>query len=278
MLKARLASRFNDLLTSLSGTAIVGVVAKRSDSSPNGTRSASKRHAKAGDGELTFTTTERAHAARVVDIVGPIIPALAAALAPRTEVVLHDLTRMPNTIAAIGGSITGRDTGGPPTDLGLRVFRAEWREHLVNYRTETDGLVMRSSSLFFYARSGKPVACICINADISALSRAREVLEALTTMSTDDPLGENTPSPDATESFPDSVDALVEGILAEAIAAVDVPITLMKKHHKIEVVRELERRGFFTIREAADIAAKHLAVSRFTVYNYLNEIQAQRST
>ena len=52
------------------------------------------------EGTLTFTDDERAHARRIVEIVGPIIEPLARALQPRTEVVLHDLTSMPGTIAA----------------------------------------------------------------------------------------------------------------------------------------------------------------------------------
>ena len=107
-------------------------------------------------------------------ILAPIVPVLAEALQPRTEVVLHDLTRMPNTIAAIGRPITGRGVGGPPTDLGVRTFRSGSSDHLIGYRTEVDGLSLRSSSIFFRAASGKGVACLCINSDIDALRRAIE--------------------------------------------------------------------------------------------------------
>lgn len=55
------------------------------------------------------------------------------------------------------------------------------------------------------------------------------------------------------------------------------PVHLMKKTHKIEVVRELDSRGFFTIREAVDLVAQRLKVSRFTVYNYLKEIEESTS-
>src|SRR5262245_48704082 len=102
--------------------------------------------------ELRFTAAERAHAARVVELISPIVQALAMAWQPRSEVVLHDLTKMPNTIAAIANSLTDRQVGGPPTDLGLRAFGSGWSEHLIGYRTHTgDGLTMRSSSIFFRA-------------------------------------------------------------------------------------------------------------------------------
>jgi predicted transcriptional regulator YheO len=46
----------------------------------------------------------------------------------------------------------------------------------------------------------------------------------------------------------------------------------MRKEHKVQVVAELERRGFFLIKQAAETAANALGVTRFTIYNYLNVV------
>ena len=46
----------------------------------------------------------------------------------------------------------------------------------------------------------------------------------------------------------------------------------MKKEHKVEVVRHLRARGFFLLRDAAEMAAQALRCSRFSIYNYLNEL------
>ncbi|BBC30990.1 hypothetical protein SGFS_022840 [Streptomyces graminofaciens] len=225
---------------------------------------------------MAFTLSQRAYAARVVEIVAPIVPALAKALQPRTEVVLHDLTRMPNTIAAIAGAVTGREVGGPPTDLGLRTFRSNQPEDMINYRTETaEGLVLRSSSMFFRTPSGVPVACLCVNSDVHDLQRAKEVLEALTAFNgaTGASVAEV-----PVETFPATVDDLADGIIRQAIEDVGVPLHLMKKSHKVEVVRDLDQRGFFAIREAVDVIAQRLGVSRYTIYNYLNEISSDAET
>jgi predicted transcriptional regulator YheO len=222
----------------------------------------------------TFTDAERARAAQIIEIVGPIIVPLARALAPRTEVVLHDLTRMPGTIAAIGGNITGRSIGGPATDLGLRTFSSGWNEHLIGYRTETnDGLPMRSSSIFFRADSGRAVVCLCMNTDVSEVVRAQELLRALSAITTIDPSLRSDEMP--AEKFPASVDDLAQGILSEAVSEIGLPIDEMMKRHKVEVVRRLRERGFFTMRESVPIAAQHLGVGRHTIYNYLNEIEEQ---
>lgn len=225
-----------------------------------------------------FTDEERKHAAQIVSLVGPIIVPLARALAPRTEVLLHDLTKMPGTISAIGGNITGRGIGGPATDLGLRTFSSGWNEHLIGYRTETsDGLPMRSSSIFFQSpASGRAVACLCINTDVSEIVRAQELLRGLSAISSIDPSLRSEEL--SAEKFPASVEDLAQGILAEAVTETGVSVEAMKKRHKVEVVRRLRERGFFTMREAVPIAAQSLGVGRHTIYNYLNEIEESSRT
>jgi predicted transcriptional regulator YheO len=71
--------------------------------------------------------------------------------------------------------------------------------------------------------------------------------------------------------FPD-IDELAVHLLAEAIEASGAPVELMHKKHKIAVVKDLKDRGFFMLKESVGMAAKALRVTRFTVYNYLNEL------
>ena len=64
-------------------------------------------------------------------------------------------------------------------------------------------------------------------------------------------------------------------LVSQAIAAAGVPVSAMKKKHKVGVVLELKHRGFFMLRDAVDMISESLAVTRFTIYNYLNEIAAE---
>lgn len=227
--------------------------------------------------ELEFSDVDRSHATLVLSILETLVEPLAAALVPRTEVVLHDLTRLPGSISAIAGAVTGRRIGGPATDLGLRTFSTGWREHLIGYRTETSsGMPMRSSSIFFQAPSGRAVVCLCLNTDISEVVRAQELMRALSSIASIDPSLQSLEQP--SEKFPTSVEDLAQGILAEAVADVGIPVSAMKKRHKVEVVRRLRDRGYFTMREGVPIVAQHLGVGRHTIYNYLNEIEAENST
>jgi predicted transcriptional regulator YheO len=51
------------------------------------------------------------------------------------------------------------------------------------------------------------------------------------------------------------------------------PVAYMTKDDKVEIVRTLDQKGAFLIKGAIDYVAKVLCVSRYTVYNYLDEVR-----
>lgn len=80
------------------------------------------------------------------------------------------------------------------------------------------------------------------------------------------------PAPTAdpvSETFVKDVEELAELLISEAIRESGVPVDLMHKKHKLEVIRSLKSRGFF--RDGVEMIASALQVTRFTIYNYLNE-------
>jgi hypothetical protein len=66
---------------------------------------------------------------------------------------------------------------------------------------------------------------------------------------------------------------VADSVLEQAIAATGVPVSLMAKRHKLAVVADLKQRGFFNLRESAERAGRALGVTRYTIYNYLKEIE-----
>lgn len=184
----------------------------------------------------------------------PAVHGLAAMLGPGNEVLLHDLSRLPDSIAAIAGDLTRRTVGGPMTDLLLGLIRRGTTHDLINYRTNSpDGRPIRSSTLFLRDTDGVAIGCLCVN---TALPEA---------VSSDTPQRE--------ESFLPDVDSLQRFLVDRAIAKVGVRTGEMKKHHKAAVVRELDEAGFFLIRDSVDHVAAQLDVTRYTIYNYLNEVR-----
>ncbi|MDT8916099.1 aminotransferase class V-fold PLP-dependent enzyme [Amycolatopsis sp. PS_44_ISF1] len=182
----------------------------------------------------------------------PAVEGLAAMLGPGNEVLLHDLSRLPDSIVAIAGDLTGRTVGGPMTDLLLGLVRRGTTQDLTNYRTHgPDGRAIRSSTLFLRDASGTAVGCLCVNSELPGAAQAEA----------------------PRETFPPDVDSLQRFLVTRAIGKAGIPVELMKKRHKAAVVRELDEAGFFLIKDAVDHLAGRLEVTRYTIYNYLNEIR-----
>lgn len=229
----------------------------------------------------TIAVTESRPRARspIIDAFRQFVPLLQAALGVRTEVVLHDLSLLPNSIVAISGDVTGRRIGGPATDVLVDLVREGGESSLINYRTEyPEGRPLRSSTLLIRDTAGAVVGALCINTDLADWIQVREAIDNL--------LGEahtHWPSPEAPpppadasmpsrERFATSVSDLASYLVERAIADQGVPVQLMRKKHKLAVVGDLKTNGLFEIRDGVPLAAEALQVSRFTIYNYLNEL------
>ncbi|MGA4507956.1 helix-turn-helix transcriptional regulator [Propionibacteriaceae bacterium G1746] len=252
------------------------------DDSPPSTGTGAPRVRRSLDGE------------RLLAVFGQLVEPLGRSLPATSEVVLHDLSLLPNSIVAIHGNVTGRVVGDPATDLLLeRIAAKQVADSFVNYETVLpDGRRLRSSTMIIRDVAQTPVAALCINTDTSAWQTVEVVARAmLGTLAPDD--AQALVSPDVPsqvpmvaqggpaagggphETFVRDIDELAQVILTKAIDETGVPVELMHKRHKVDVVRQLEARGLFLLKDAVELAAHALQVTRFTIYNYLNEIHDQ---
>ena len=208
-------------------------------------------------------------------IVGP----LGAALPPTCEVLLHDLSKLPTSIVAISGDVTGRKVGDPATDLLLKHVIAGGTEHLVGYETRLkDGRRMRSTTMMVSDATGTPVAALCVNTDVSAWAEVEQLAARMAGHSPDDlDTDDVADGIGPQEEFFSDVDELAAHLLRRAIISSGVPVELMKKEHKLAVVSDLQEGGMFLLRGAAETVAAALGVSRFAIYKYLNELNGDEA-
>lgn len=219
---------------------------------------------------------------RLIAVFRELVEPIGRSLPSSSEVVLHDLSLLPNSIIAIHGDVTGRRVGDPATDLLLEAIRDESKTSLTGYETVlADGRQLRSSTMIIRDVSGLPVAALCINSDLSAWISVQRVVDMMLggTRGAPEPQGADTAlaavgtqQGEPTEVFARDVDELAAHLIHRAITSAGVPVELMQKRHKVEVVRDLKSRGMFMLRDAVDMIASSLNVTRFTIYNYLNEI------
>jgi predicted transcriptional regulator YheO len=214
---------------------------------------------------------------RIIAILSSLVEPLGQSLPPSTEVVLHDLSRLPDSIVGVHGDVTMRRLGDPATDLLLEHATAGDLDTMVGYRTTLpDGRPVRSTTIVIRDPSGEPVAALCLNTDLSVWQSLERTARSMTGADDDvapagrvDGLnGRDEP----TEVFVRDVDELAAHLVHQAIREQGIPVALMKKEHKLAVVRSLKARGMFLLRDAVGTIAASLGVTRFTIYNYLNEI------
>ncbi len=208
-----------------------------------------------------------------LDTLEQLLADLAKAIGPTCEVILHDLRKLESSVIAVSGDVTRRKVGAPMTDLGLRILRKGDLEHnFINYSsTSADSKRLRSSTLIIRDSKGKPIAFVCLNFDISNLIILRKVIDASF------PAGllkdEETLQKSSEETFPSDVQDILQSTVSDVIRKIDKPIRIMNKQEKLRIIELLDEAGIFGIKKAHFHVASALNTSRYTIYNYLNEVR-----
>ena len=184
------------------------------------------------------------------------------------EIAVHDFALLPNSIVAIAGNVTGRSVGGPMTNLGFKQIRMGITDDIINYRSSApDGRPLKCSTMLIRNEKGEPVGSFCINMDLTEFDIARTAIDRIC----------NVKSANVSEEvFAKDISEVLDECLDWALEEVGVPVQLMQKEHKLMVVEHLYDRGVFQIRGGVSQVARILRTSKSTVYNYLEEVKAQR--
>lgn len=197
---------------------------------------------------------------------------IAAQFGDRCEVVIHDWSKpFESTVVAIeNGHVTGRKVGDPSTNLGLEIMRGTTDgDNRHNYITQTaDGRVLRSSSIYVKNKTNQIIGAVCMNLDITDLIVAEKMLQSLTGSGL-------TP---VRESFASNVNELLDTLLLDAQEAIGKPPALMGKEDKIRMIQLLDQKGAFLIKKSGERICQHLGISKFTLYNYLEESKSLDET
>ncbi|SEB38270.1 Predicted transcriptional regulator YheO, contains PAS and DNA-binding HTH domains [Paramicrobacterium humi] len=223
-----------------------------------------------------MTITPSIDGERLIAVFAALVEPLGHTMPANCEVTLHDLSKLPNSIVAISGTVTGRSIGDPATDLLLEQAASGRFENRLGYETcLPDGRRLRSSTMIIKDVSGNPVAALCVNADMTVWEQIQHIAGGMLGASaagTIEPAVRAVSEKSSPEMFVHDVDELAAHLIRQAITATGIPVDLMQKRHKVEVVRDLKSRGLFMLKDAVELIAGELDVTRFTIYNYLNQI------
>jgi predicted transcriptional regulator YheO len=203
----------------------------------------------------------------------PLADGVAALLGPDCEVALHSFENLDKSIIHIvNGHITGRKVGSPITDLGVEILNhaAESGSDVTGpYHSKTvDGKNLRSVSILIRGEKRKAIGMLCINFNLSVpLDRlmANYGVEH----------GRSTAGTASVENYTDNIEGLIRSALEKILAEVSSQTTIPNNEKNKQVVAELNRRGIFGMKGAVDMVARELAISRYTIYNYLRGLKVK---
>ncbi|BCV21750.1 helix-turn-helix transcriptional regulator [Moorella sp. Hama-1] len=215
--------------------------------------------------------TQHIHPA--LDAMKPVAQGIAATFGKNCEVVLHDLSDPSSSLVFKAGTVTNREIGAPVTNLVLEALQryGNATEDLIGYLNRTkDGKVLKSSTIFIRDDSGKIIGCLCINFDLTEFQLAKNILEDFCQLKDLTEAGfERTQ-----EQFARDINEVVDAVVDSVIQELGKPVPVMTREEKIRAVEMLDDRGIFLVKGAVDVVAQALAVSKYTVYNYLEEARA----
>jgi D-arginine utilization repressor len=190
----------------------------------------------------------------------PVCDAIALLLAPRGEVVLHDLKA--NKIHHIANCFSKRQKG----DDSLNDLKGlDFRGPTIGPYTKVNwnGRRLKSVSSVLRGQDGKLMGLLCINHDVEGFA---EVLEQIASLIALPPASEKTGN-----IFPSDWRERINQLLADFTAKRNVTLAGLTGNGLNDLIAYLDADGVFEIRNATQYLAKVLNVSRATLYNRLRK-------
>lgn len=204
-----------------------------------------------------------------------IADGLTAVFGRTCEVVIHDLSDPRTSVVHVSnGRVTDRKVGDGIRDMAMVLRSPRFaNDTLAPYLSESDdGKRIKSMTTVIRDDDGNIVGAFCLNLDLEPYLHAQGLVAELV-----DGLPLETPQEDEAPIHDQDVLSILQHIIRQTISEVGVPVAAMDKETKVRIVGFLDEKEVFRIKGAVDDVAKRLGVSRYTIYNYLDEVRQARS-
>lgn len=204
----------------------------------------------------------------ILPVLEVLIQGLGKHFGESVEFVVHDYKKdFSKTIVAIAnGNVTKREVGDSGTSIGLKIMQGQQADDgKFGYISQTkEGRYLKSSTIYIKDDDNNILGSVCVNCDITDAMVARNFLNGY--------LGTGAEG-EVEATVYNSVDDLLISLIQESIQYVGTPVALMNREQKVEGIRYLNNKGAFKIKNASVVISKYYDVSRYTIYNYINDSQ-----
>lgn len=182
------------------------------------------------------------------------------------ETIIHEMNgQHVLNVAIFNGHVSNRKAGSTLSIYGKDTSQDQSPEQnleldYLNQRVITNGKQIKSTTI--HMRGEDYDYALGINYDITIMEQMARVMEGFTAVEGE--LSNRILCGDQTE---------VVALFDSCLESFNVPVDLMKKNDRIELVRLLKEKGVFRLQRSVPYVAERMGVSKYTVYNYLNEIE-----
>lgn len=194
----------------------------------------------------------------------PVADGIAALLGEHCEIVLHSLEFLEHSaIYIVNGHNTGRTIGSPITD------RALWSLHhmqtdsvsLPYFTKAKGGKTMKSVTIAIRNAKQHVIGLICINLNLDV--PVSQFIATLMPPTLDE----------KSVNFAGSVEELVAQTIENTIDEVTRNPQVSNNNKNRHIVVNLFEKGIFDIKDAINLVAERLNISRHTVYLYIRQVK-----
>ncbi|MGF0040402.1 helix-turn-helix transcriptional regulator [Peptoniphilaceae bacterium SGI.131] len=216
-----------------------------------------------------------------------IVHFLGSFLGPDYEIILHDLSKLPDTIICIENNhLSGRKVGGPITKSALKMIHEKIyleKDYVINYKGKSDKKTFRSATMFIKDDDENVIGLLCINFSDERFELLQDKLFELlhpkdwAKIQVSKVFDEDDKQKgEEVEEYYGSIDELMENIYQEAVSDIKIPLDYMKQEDRLEVVKVLDKKGMFKLKGAVSYVSNHLKCSQATIYRYLTMISESK--
>ncbi len=200
------------------------------------------------------------------DFLDRMARGIAVMFGEQCETIVHEMDgQKVKNLAIYNGHVSGRTTGSTLSIYGRDTMMDEEDPKVnldldyVNQMVITpSGKTMKSST--FHFRGEDYHFALGINYDISVMSQMSRIMDGL--LRTDATL--------QTSLF--GTGNSMEEVFESCSEMVKRPFSQMQKADRLTLVSILKEKGFFQMQRSVPYAAERLGVTKYTIYNYLNEL------
>ena len=180
------------------------------------------------------------------------------------ETLVHDMGVPTHPILSIyNGHVSGREVGSTMDIMGIGLAldeQAATTDQVNLAATTPEGRQTKSSTFHMIGEDYN--LALGINFDYTSLVYANRILEDL--MSSRSDL--------QSALWQEGDSRQLADLFERCLATFSKPAEVLNKKERMRLVAMLEQRNAFSYRKSVPYVAKHLGVSRYTVYKYLGEI------